>query len=278
MNYTALILGLFGLCLAYALTSFFISRKKAVPKPVHAIFLTAIIAYTIVILAIMPAAKDEYKPEGYEPLSTWGLYLTTFVLVGVITLLAVLFDKKKSLASPTKSLAFAGVSIALAFALSYVKLFSLGNGGSVTLASMLPIIIYSYIFGAKKGILCGVIYGALQFIQSPIPYQAMQVLLDYPIAFGALGISGIAREFKCIKIPVVKFILGALFAGIARYISHFLSGYFIFGEAPGNAALTYSLLYNLFVIVDVAICIGVGAIAFSYKGLPKLFDSLNPQE
>ena len=275
MNYVAFVLGLFGLCLGYGLTITFVSKNRPVPKALHVIFLTAIIGYTITLLVLLPASKSKY-----EPLSKVGMYLTTFIFVGVLAVLTIVFGKKKSLANPTKSLAFAGVSIALAFALSYVKLFSLPQGGSVTLASMLPIIIYSYIFGAKKGIMCGIIYGALQFIQSPQVYQPMQILVDYPIAFGSLGIAGIVREFKSVKSPVVKFILGGIFAGVARYISHFISGYFVFSSwaMPGYSALTWSLVYNLYVFVDVAICIVAGSIAFSYKGLPKLFDKLNPEE
>ena len=67
----------------------------------------------------------------------------------------------------TKSLVYGALCIALSFALSYVKLFSMPMGGSVTLCSMLPLMFYSYRFGLSKGLLAGLAYGLLQLIQKP---------------------------------------------------------------------------------------------------------------
>jgi hypothetical protein len=147
MNYTLLILGLFGICLAYGIICAILTKKSSIPKFVHIIGLSAIVAYTVMLLFLIPTKKADY-----EPLSKAGMYLSTFVFIGVLAILTVLFSKKKSLANPTKSLAFAGVSIALAFGLSYVKLFSLPQGGSVTLMSLLPVMIFSYVYGTKKGV------------------------------------------------------------------------------------------------------------------------------
>lgn len=240
--------------------------------------IAVLVIYSIVLLFVIPTES------GFEPTSTAGLYIFSALLVGIITLLTIFFGKDKGTASPTKAIAYAGISIALAFALSYVKLFSLPNGGSVTLASMLPLLIYSYVFGARKGVLAGIIYGVLQFLQSPQPYHAMQILLDYPIAFGALGVCGIAKNFNFTKgatlNEIIKFFVGACIAVGLRYLSHVLSGYYVFysWKWEGYSALTYSLVYNIFVFVDLAIILIVGGAIFSSKPFVKQLKEMNPDE
>lgn len=91
----------------------------------------------------------------------------------------------------TKQLATSGLAIALAIVISTViKLPSLPNGGSITLFSMLIISLVGYWYGPTTGIVTAVTYGVFQFITEPFIIHPMQVLLDYPLAFGALGLSG----------------------------------------------------------------------------------------
>lgn len=231
------------------------------------------VVYGAVLLFVLPTAGEDYAP-----LSFAGMYIFSTLLIAAIALLAIFFGKDEGTASATKSVAFAGVFIAMSFALSYIKLFSLPQGGSITLASMLPLIIYAYMFGARKGVFAGVIYGILQCLQSPQIYQPMQVLLDYPIAFGALGLAGIAKNMKFLKTPLVKFIFGASIACVGRYIAHFLSGYYVFSSwaMAGYTALTWSLVYNLFVIADLAIVLVVGCVLFASKGIVNQIESINP--
>ena len=269
-----LILIFFGILFVYAVTAAILAlaHKKAFVI-CNCIGISVSVIYGVVLLFVLPTAGTEYSP-----LSFAGMYVFSILLIIAIALPTVFFGKDNGTASPTKSIAFAGVSIAMAFALSYIKLFSLPQGGSVTLASMLPIIIYSYVFGARKGVFAGVIYGLLQCIQSPQIYQPMQVLLDYPIAFGALGLAGIVKNLNFLKTPFLKFIFGASIACLGRYIAHFLSGYYVFSAwaMPGYTALTWSLVYNLFVIADLAIVLFVGGILFASKGMVKQIDSVNP--
>ena len=89
-----------------------------------------------------------------------------------------------------KGLAACGVCIALAFVLSFVKLFSAPLGGSVTLCSMLFICIIGYFFGPKYSLTAALAYGILQFVQKPEIYTPLQVIIDYGCAFTALGLSG----------------------------------------------------------------------------------------
>ncbi|MBP5466081.1 MAG: energy-coupled thiamine transporter ThiT, partial [Clostridia bacterium] len=269
-----LLLGLLILLIAYAvalvITGF--NNKKAFS-------LVSIIGgaicgiYGLALLFMISKAGGDYKP-----LSSTGMYIFSFLLIAVIAVLCIVFGKDKGSASPTKSVAFAGVTIALSFALSYIKLFSLPQGGSVTLASMLPLIIYAYVFGARKGLFAGVIYGVLQCLQSPQIYEPMQVLIDYPVAFGAIGLAGIANKFTFTESHLVKFIIGASFACVGRYVSHVISGYYVFSSwaFEGYTALSWALVYNLFVIVELAIIMFVGVILFSSKSVTKQIETINP--
>ena len=267
-----ILLGFFALLLIYAL-AFCLSALKGgkVFKIVNYVGLSLSLAYGIVLLFVLPTQED------YSPLSTFGMYGFSILLIIVIGVLAFITDKEKKEYKQTKVIAFAGVSISLSFALSFVKFFTMGaNGGSITLASLLPLMLFSYAFGAKKGVFAGAIYGLLQCIQNPQIYEPMQVLLDYPIAFGAIGISGAFKNAKFLKDDIVKFVLGATLAVTLRYFSHVLSGYYVFSSWAweGYGALAYSLVYNLFCFIDLAVVLVVGTVAFSNKGFIKELNNI----
>lgn len=231
-------------------------------------FALAVIVYAIVVASINGATQ-----EGYEPLDgqNWQMTLVTCVLVAVIVALAVLGGQKEE-KYDARALTYGAICVATAYALSYIKFFSLPQGGSVTFASMLPIILYSYIFGTRKGLVVGVVYGMLQFIQSPQFYQPMQVLLDYPIAFGALGVAGIARKIPFLKGKILaEFSVGATIAILLRYFSHVVSGYYVFSSwaMDGYNAVSWAFVYNMFVFADLAIVLVVGIVALSTKALRR---------
>ena len=279
-----LMLIFFALLFIYAVTATILSlANKRAFKLCNYIGLTVSIIYGVVLLFILPTVtetQDDGSVIVYSPLSFAGMYIFSAILIAAIAVPTFFFGKDIGTASATKSIAFAGVSVALSFALSYIKLFSLPQGGSVTLASMLPLIIYAYIFGARKGLFAGVIYGVLQCLQSPQIYQPMQVLLDYPIAFGAIGLAGIVKNLNFLKTPLVKFIFGASLACIGRYVAHFISGYYVFSSwaMEGYSALSWSLVYNLFVVAELAVILVVGCVLFASKGFTAQLDSLNPSE
>ncbi|MBS6463655.1 MAG: energy-coupled thiamine transporter ThiT [Firmicutes bacterium] len=240
----------------------------------------AVVLYGILLCCLIPAAEPDY-----EPLSSAGMYICSLVLVAVIAVLALLFGKDPGTASQTKQIAYAGVCISLSFALSYVKFFSLPQGGSVTFASLLPLMLYAYMFGARKGVFAGVIYGFLQFIQSPQFYQPMQALIDYPIAFGAIGIAGISRRFHIADKKALgrwnvalEFSAGATIAVLLRYAAHFISGYFVFSswKMEGYTALTWSLVYNLFTIADLAIVLAAGIAFLLPRSISRMVLEVNP--
>jgi thiamine transporter len=137
----------------------------------------------------------------------------------------------------TRVLAEIAIAIALATVLSYIKIFSMPYGGSVTLGSMVPILLISFRRDVKVGVTTGVIYGLVQMFLDGWFYSPVGMLLDYPLAFGVLGLAGL---FK--KRPIIGVVLGM--AG--RFVCHFISGVVFFGiYAPeGMSPVIYSAAYN----------------------------------
>lgn len=163
-----------------------------------------------------------------------------------------------------KEIAVAALCIALAFVLSYIRLWKMPNGGSVTAASMLPILVFAYIYGAKKGVLAALAFALLQFIQEPVFLNWMQFVLDYLLGFGVLAIAGVYRK---------KMLPGMLGACIARFLCSFISGAVFFGEyAPaGQSAFLYSLGYNAsYMLPEAAICIAIAFIPAMHRNIESL--------
>ncbi|MDR2043284.1 MAG: energy-coupled thiamine transporter ThiT [Clostridium sp.] len=155
--------------------------------------------------------------------------------------------------SKTKQLVFSAAAIALAIVIANaLKLPSLPFGGSVTLCSMLIVSLVGYFFGPVTGLTAAVAYGILQFITGPYVVHPIQVLLDYPLAFGALGLSG----FFCRRKHGL--ILGYLASVSGRFLFASLSGLLFYttytGSLGGNvAAIWGSLAYNLSYLLPEAV-------------------------
>lgn len=268
-----LMLGFLVASLIYVicLLVFYFVNKKAL-KLTNIIGLTILGVYFITLIFVIKPAKDDY----IQPLSNTFFYILTLVYATAILVLCLVFGKRESSVPTTKSIAYASLCIALSFALSYVKIPVLAQGGSITLASALPLIIYCYIFGSRKGLMACVIYGVLQCLQNPQVYHPLQVLVDYPIAFGAIALSGIFAKSTKLK-PVSKFALGALLGLVARYIAHVFSGYFVFYTwAPnGMNYLVYSLLGNAYVLIDLTIVLLVGISIFASKTFSKQLEQIS---
>jgi thiamine transporter len=130
--------------------------------------------------------------------------------------------------------ALAGV---LEFISGFIPLLQLPEGGRVTLAAMVPIFFIAVRRGPRVGILAGIAFGLVVLVQEPYVYHPVQFLLDYPLAFGALGLAGVFRRLPSVGVAV----------GIGgRFVCHFISGLVFFATyAPAgmNPAL-YSALYN----------------------------------
>ena len=151
-----------------------------------------------------------------------------------------------------KSLAFAALSIALSFILSYIKIFRMPNSGSVTLASMLPLMLFAASYGVDPGLLAGAAYGLLQYLQGGYFVHPIQFLLDYPLAFALIGLAGLYKYMP--KAWSQWSIYAAMVLGaLGRCISATLAGIFYWETAPWA-----SLVYNgAYLVPDTLICIAL---------------------
>lgn len=169
-------------------------------------------------------------------------YLALAVIMAALLILAVVLTKKdeKKKAFDTKQLVFCSVSIAIATVTSMLKLYEFPFGGSVTLLSMFFICFVGYLYGPAAGILTGFAHGVLQLLIDPYIVFPLQVLVDYPLAFGALGLSGF---FWKSKYGLIK---GYITGVLGRYVFAVLSGWLFFGTYAweGWDPLPYSLAYN----------------------------------
>ena len=205
------------------------------------------------------------NPETVKQL--W-LYIFAIILTVLIVFLGFTFSKNIKHNMDSASIAYAAICISLSFALSYLRIVAMPQGGSITVASLLPLMLYSFMFGTRKGVFAGMIYGVLQAIQDTYILHPAQFLLDYPIAFAAIGLAGMfANTASLNKYPQIQFALGAIIAGIGRFIAHFISGIFAFSAFAGDQnPVLYSLLYQLvYVFPDIMLVIIVGAIILSSK-------------
>ncbi len=155
----------------------------------------------------------------------------------------------------TKKITVCAMMVALSTVLAWISNmlpFKWLQGGSITLASMVPVIVASIIMGPKWGVLSSVVYALIQMLIGGIaapPVQdflsyLMVIMLDYIIAFGVLGFAGFFYNiFKKndFSIPTSAFLVTFI-----RFLCHFLSGIIIWGVyAPeGQSVLLYSLIYN----------------------------------
>ena len=186
-----------------------------------------------------------YDAENWEYHLTTPGYVVLVILMVAALVIPIVLSRKNSKKMSAKQLTFCAVAMALALVTSFIKVASLPMGGSITLFSMFFMCFIGYLYGPKIGIMTGVAYGILQLIIEPYIYAPLQVLLDYPLDFGALGLSGFFSKKKFgLTTGVIVGILG-------RYICHVISGYVFFASyAPeGMNPMIYTLGYNATYIV-----------------------------
>ena len=194
---------------------------------------------------------NSWEENVYE-LTTAGIITVVVLLLALIAAAVLLRPKKeRTIKNATRQLVFSGAAMALAIVTSEIKFARLPMGGSITLFSMLFIVLIGYWYGAKAGLLTGFAYGLLQFVLDPVFYSPWQLLVDYPLAFGALGLSGFFSKRK--QGLLTGYIVGVL----GRYAFAFLSGVIFFASyAPTQTPaglITYSLGYNATYILPEAV-------------------------
>ena len=177
-------------------------------------------------------------------LTTAGYVGCVVLMVALVVIASVLSaQKSKGTRMDARKLAFCAMGMALAFVTSYVKVFELPYGGSVTLFSMLFLVLIANWYGAKTGILVGFAYGLLQFIQGPYVLSLFQVCCDYVFAFAALGVAGFFGKKKN------GLLIGYIVAVLARGFFHTLGGYLYWMDYmpenfPQSLKALYPIIYN----------------------------------
>ena len=258
---------------------FVLVKKKLTIKNYLKIFGIVLGALLIVSLVLMGVYYSKnVKGDGYYTDPEYGnlnpamLYLFALIIVALTISTAFVVGRKDKKPFDTHCITIAGICVSLSFALSFIKLWDMPTGGSITLVSLLPVTLFSYIYGIKKGLLVGFLYGMLQAVQDPWLIHPAQFLLDYPIAFSMVCFGGLLSNIKGGK-PQLKFALCASLAGTMRFICHVLSGVFAFGayavDSGANSFWLYSIVYNSYVFIDIALIIVVGIIILSSKSLNR---------
>lgn len=174
----------------------------------------------------------------------------------------------------------AGVCLALSFVLSRLKLFEMPMGGSVTPASVLPIVVFCMAFGPVWGFAVALVFACLQLIGGYL-LTPFQVLLDYILGYLCLGFTGFAapkiEKRTSIGNPLKRFCSAGIvkaagftvFAYVARWFCSVLSGVIFYAEyAPeGMNPWVYSMAYNgSFLAVDCVITLAVMFVLFATLG------------
>jgi thiamine transporter len=138
----------------------------------------------------------------------------------------------------------AALAIVLGLICKALPLPRLPYGGSITLESI-PILYVALWRGWRPGVQTGLLCGLLQLLLDAHIYHPIQVLLDYPVAFGLLGFA-----------PLVGYAVpGILLACTFRFAAHLTSGIVFFGSyAPeGTSVWLYSATYNASYLIPDAI-------------------------
>ncbi len=172
-----------------------------------------------------------------------------------------------------RALTEGAILVALAFVLSFVKLYELPNGGSLTPA-MFPIVLYGLRWGVVRGLGAGFVFGLMQRIfDGAYAWGWQSMILDYLLAFPPLGLAGLFKGKAWGIFP------GTVIGCVGRFIVHYISGVTIYKivaptEVPGlgvydNAAL-YSLVYNgSYMLPNMVLAIVLAAVL--YKPMKTYF-------
>ena len=193
---------------------------------------------------------------------------------------------KRRLNSNLTLLTECAVMLALSFALSYAKIFEMPMGGSVTIASMLPVMLISIKYGVGAGLSTSLLYSLTQLLQAVasanvFPYcetpatLVLCILFDYIVPFTVLGLAGLPKILKITKNTEINVYIGIVSVVLLRFFCHFITGVAIWGQwAPdGMGKYLYSFLYNGgFLSIDFLICIVCAVLMLRKQELRKLIN------
>ena len=178
--------------------------------------------------------------------------------------------KKTTNRTKTRMLAEAGICIALAVALSFLKIKPVAHGGSIDLV-MIPLCIFAFRWGAGWGCLAGLVFGTIKLFMGGSALNLVSFVFDYSVAYAAVGLAGLFGKSAKTR-P-----FGAFVGGFVRFIIHFISGFTVYAQwmpeeflgMKMTNAVIYSALYNgVYMIPNIILCVLV--IALLSKSLEKL--------
>jgi thiamine transporter len=203
------------------------------------------------------------------------------------------YQIKKEHFMNSKKLTTTAILIALGTVLSAIPAFSLPFGGSITYASMVPIVIISLMYGSGWGLASGGAFGIIQYflgasslesLAANMPIYLFALFIDYILAFAVLGLAAL---FVNKKLPTAISIALAGFAAAAlRFVCHIISGIAIWGEyaekfsfwgmhASGESVAWYSFVYNATYMFPEIIITAV--VLFILGSLPQMKGMLSRQ-
>lgn len=153
----------------------------------------------------------------------------------------------------TRMLATGALCIALSYILSNIRLFRMPQGGSITPASLLPMLLFAYTYGFVPSLLVSLAYGLLQLLQDPWIVSPAQAMLDYVIAYMGIALCGLSRRLP----ETFGYIVGVCATGVWRFACAVLSGLIFFASYTpvGQLPILYSMGYNSVILIDTAICL-----------------------
>ena len=188
--------------------------------------------------------------------------IVTYCIIGAIALLAL---------------------IVTAICVANRKVTPVPNGGSITLASFVPVLIYTYAYGPVRGLFVGIIFGLLNFISGPWILTPFTFLLDYVLAFAMIGLFGFFR--KATKSMYANIVIGTVVMFVGRFVMHLISGilYFqadaVWAELPADNAFLYSFLYQLvYLPADALISLIVMLVLVKAGTMNRLLNMIRPKE
>lgn len=104
---------------------------------------------------------------------TFWVTVAVLLVVGVAVYLVTRKKSNKKSFWTAKTMAVGAMCMALSSVLSLIKLWPMPMGGSVTPASMLPLLLFAYCYGVGPGMVLGALYGVMQFLLDGMAWAAL---------------------------------------------------------------------------------------------------------
>ncbi len=217
---------------------------------------------------------EKIVEDGYTSynITSGGYALLVVLAVAVMLVISYFVNGDGKMRMSIKQLTVSALCLALAFVLSNIKLFKLPMGGSVTVFSMFFVTFIGYLYGPRVSLSAAFAYGLLQMVVDPYIIAVPQLLCDYVLAFGALGVSGF---FYNKRNGMIKGYLAGIFG---RFVFSTLSGIIFFAEyAPeGWNPILYSMAYNgSYIAAEGALTVALLAVPAVHTALNRIKQEVN---